>query len=140
MTRAAATEGVAGILDIMELIAPALGFFVLAGALSSQLSAAVADSIGSGGLVNEVSRRKVSVPLAFALAGALAIVVVWLTDPFEVVALSSRAFALFYALQCVLALIVSVKDNRGTNGQRIGFVAIGLICLVAAAVGAPAEG
>jgi hypothetical protein len=141
LTRAAATEGVAGILlDIMKLIAPALGIFVLAGAVSSQLSAAVADSIGSGGLVNEVSRRKISVPLAFALASALAIVIVWLTDPFEVVALSSRAFALFYALQCVLALIVSIKDGQGTSAQRIGFVAVGLICLVAVAVGAPAEG
>jgi hypothetical protein len=56
LARAAATKGVAGILDIMEFIAPALGIFVLAGAVSSQLSAAVADSIGSGGLVNEVSR------------------------------------------------------------------------------------
>lgn len=140
LSRAAATEGVAGILDIMELIAPALSIFVLAGAVSSQLSAAVADSIGSGGLINEVSRHKVSVPLAFALAGALAIIIVWLTDPFEVVALSSRAFALFYALQCALALIVSLKDGQGTAAQRIGFVAIGLVCLVATAVGAPAEG
>ena len=113
LTRAAATEGVAGILDIMSLIAPALGMFVLAGAVSSQLSAAVADSIGSGGLVNEVSRRKISVSLAFAL---------------------------LYALQCVLALIVSIKDGKATTLQRIGFVAIGLVCLVAAAVGAPAEG
>ncbi|MGU3391895.1 hypothetical protein [Sphingomonas sp. M1A8_2b] len=140
LTRAAATEGVAGILDIMGLIAPALGIFVLAGAVSSQLSAAVADSIGSGGLVNEVSRRKISVPLAFTLAGILAVLVVWLTDPFEVVALSSRAFALFYAMQCVLALLVSIKHRAGGIGQRIGFAVIGLICLVAVFVGAPAEG
>lgn len=140
LSRAAATEGVAGILDIMELVAPALGLFVLAGAVSSQLSAAVADSIGSGGLVNEVSRRRISVPLAFTLAGALAVLIVWLTDPFEVVALSSRAFALFYALQCVLALMVSVRNRSATNAQRVGFVVIGLICLVAVFVGAPAEG
>lgn len=140
LTRAAATEGVAGILDIMELIAPALGLFVLAGAVSSQLSAAVADSIGSGGLVNEVSRRRISVPLAFTLAGALAVLVVWLTDPFEVVALSSRAFALFYAMQCVLALMVSVRRGAGSLAQRCGFLAIGVICLVAVFVGAPAEG
>lgn len=140
LARAAATEGVAGILDIMELITPALGIFVLIGAVSSQLSAAVADSIGSGGLVNEVSRRRVSVPLAFTLAGGLAIAVTWLTDPFQVVALSSRAFALFYGLQCVLALVVSLKRGVGSARHRAGFVAIGLICLIAAAVGAPAEG
>ena len=138
--RAAQTEGVAGILDIMELIAPALGVFVLAGAVSSQLSAAVADSIGSGGLVNEVSRRKISVSLAFALAGAMAVLVVWLTDPFQVVALSSRAFAAFYALQCALALMVSVRNGVGTMAQRVGFVVIGVVCLVAVFVGAPAEG
>ncbi|MDR6511969.1 hypothetical protein J2792_002852 [Novosphingobium capsulatum] len=74
------------------------------------------------------------------LAGGLTIVIAWLTDLFEVVALSSRAFALFYALQCALALIVSVRNGVGTAVQRIGFGAKGLVCLVAAAVGAPAEG
>ncbi|MEI5688836.1 hypothetical protein [Sphingomonas kyungheensis] len=139
LSRAAQTEGVAGILDIMQLIAPALGAFVLAGAVSSQLSAAVADSIGAGGLINEVSRRRVPVPLAFALAGMLAIGVVWLTDPFQVVALSSRAFALFYALQCALAFAVARRNGVGDWRHRCGFVAIGLICLTAVAVGAPAE-
>lgn len=140
LSRAAQTEGVAGILDIMEVIAPALGGLVLAGALASQLSAAVADSIGSGGLVNEVSQRRISVQAAFALAGLLAVAVVWLTDPFEVVALSSRAFALFYALQCGLALAVGRKSGKATTAQTLGFLAVGLICLVAVAAGAPAEG
>lgn len=140
LARAAQAEGVAGILDIMALVAPALGLFVLVGALSSQLSAAVADSIGSGGLMSEVSRRKLSVEMAFALAGLLAIAVVWMTDPFEVVAISSRAFALFYALQCVLALAVGWRTRSASPAKLAGFVAIGLICLVAALVGAPAEG
>jgi len=140
LSRAAATEGVAGILDVMTLIAPALSIFVLAGAVSSQLSAAVADSIGSGGLINEVSRRKINVPLAFTVSGALAILVVWLTDPFEVVALSSRAFALFYAMQCVLALLVSIKHRAGTTLHRLGFGIVGTICIIAVFVGAPAEG
>ncbi|MEO6215276.1 MAG: hypothetical protein ABIO86_04550 [Sphingomonas sp.] len=136
---AAKAEGVAGILDIMKMVAPALGIFVLIGALSSQLSAAVADSIGSGGLMNEVSRRRVSVPAAFAIAGGLAIAVVWLTDPFQVVAVSSRAFALFYAMQCALALLVSFRTSATGWLARTGFLVIGLICLVAAAMGAPAE-
>lgn len=138
--RAAEAEGVAGILDIMTLIAPALGIFVLVGALSSQLSAAVADSIGSGGLMSEVTRRTLSVQAAFALAGALAIAVVWLTDPFQVVAISSRAFALFYALQCALAMAVAKRTGAGTILQRAGFAIVGVICIVATLVGAPAEG
>lgn len=133
-------EGVAGILDIMQLVAPLLGSFVLVGAVSSQLSAAIADSIGSGGLLIEVSRRKLGVRQAFIAAAALSIAVVWLTDPFSVIALSSRAFALFYAMQAVLAFWVSVRTGKGSFVARAGFLIIGLICLVAAAAGAPAEG
>ncbi|MGY4398449.1 fumarate reductase subunit D [Sphingomonas sp. UYAg733] len=140
LERAAESEGVAGILDIMTLVAPALGIFVLVGALSSQLSAAVADSIGSGGLMSEVTRRKLSVQAAFALAGALAVGVVWLTDPFQVVAISSRAFALFYALQCALALTVARRTGVSTAARTAGFLVVGIICLVAVFVGAPAEG
>jgi len=131
--------GVAGILDIVELVAPILGLFVLIGAVSSQLSAAIADSIGSGGLMVEVSRRKLGVRSAFIAASALSIAVVWLTDPFSVIALSSRAFALFYAMQAVLALWVSFRTGAGGLAAKIGFAAVGLICLVAAIAGAPAE-
>jgi hypothetical protein len=137
--KAAGEQGVAGILDIMGLIAAPMTALVLVAAVASQLSAAVADSIGSGGLMSELSRRKISLPWAFTLAGGLALAVVWLTDPVQVVALSSRAFALFYACQCGLALLVSRRTGAGSVFQRFGFVGIGLICLVAAVVGGPAE-
>ncbi|WP_156678160.1 hypothetical protein [Sphingomonas profundi] len=133
-------EGVAGILDIMNLVAPILGIFVLVGAVSSQLSAAIADSIGSGGLMVEVSRRKLGVRNAFIAASALSIAVVWMTDPFSVIALSSRAFALFYAMQAALALWVSIRTGAGGPAARAGFVLVGVVCLVAALAGAPAEG
>ena len=139
LNEAQAAEGVAGILDIMEMVAPALGIFVLIGAVSSQLSAAIADSIGSGGLMIEVSRRRLGIRSAFIVASAMSVAVVWLTDPFSVIALSSRAFALFYAMQAALALWVSMRTNVSNTSARAGFVVIGLICLVAALVGAPAE-
>ncbi len=137
--RAAESEGVAGILDIMAFIAPILGLFVLGGAVTSQLSAAIADSIGSGGIMIEVSRRKLGVRTAFIVASALSIAVVWLTDPFEVIALSSRAFAAYYAVQALLALWVSRRTGAGGVVAQAGFVVVGLICIVAAVAGAPAE-
>ncbi|ESQ83726.1 hypothetical protein AEAC466_12015 [Asticcacaulis sp. AC466] len=139
LERASHAEGVAGILDIMTFVAPLLGIFVLVGAVSSQLSAAIADSIGSGGLLIEVSRGKLGISLAFITSSALAIAVVWLTDPFQVVALSSRAFAIFYAMQAILALWVSLKTNVGSLAARIGFGSLAAICVVAAVMGAPAE-
>lgn len=66
--------------------------------------------------------------------------IAWLTDLFQIVALLSRAFALFYALRCALTLTGSIKDGNGTSAQRIGFIATGLVCLVAVAAGAPLEG
>jgi hypothetical protein len=139
LARAQHAEGVAGILDIMEFVAPILGIFVLVGAVSSQLSAAIADSIGSGGLMVEVSRRKLGIRGAFIGASALSIAVVWLTDPFTVIALSSRAFAIFYAMQAALALWVSFRTGQGSLPSRVGFVFVGLICVVASVAGAPAE-
>jgi len=136
---AAQAEGVAGIIDVMQLVAAPLVIFVFVAALSSQLSAAVADSIGSGGLMNEISQRALSLPTAFALSGGLSILVVWLTDPFEVVALSSRAFAVFYALQCTLGIALSWRRRIRGWPLRIGFAALAVVCVVAAMVGAPAE-
>jgi len=140
LEQASRAEGVAGILDIMTIVAPLLGTFVLIGAVASQLSAAVADSIGSGGLLGEVSRGRLKPHSGFALAGGLTLLVVWLTNPFQIVAISSRAFALFYALQCVLAIMVSRRTGAGGWKHQVGFALVGLVCVVAAMVGAPAEG
>ena len=136
---AASADGVAGIIDVMQIVAVPLGLFVLVGAVMAQLSAAVADSIGSSGLLNELSRRRLSVPLAYALGSVLATAVVWLTNPFQIIAVSSRAFALFYALQCVVAWLVARRTGVGTKAGYAGIAVMGLICLVAAAIGAPAE-
>jgi hypothetical protein len=139
LSEAARAPGVAGILDIVGLVAPFLGLFVLVGAISSQLSAAVADSIGAAGLMSEVSRRKLSVKVAFVAASMLAIAVVWMTDPYQVIALSSRAFALYYALQCAIGFHVSRRTGVGGRAARAGMAAVGLVCVAAALLGAPAD-
>lgn len=133
------TQGVAGILDIMTGVAAILGIFVLVGAAASQLSAAIADAIGAGGLVVEVSQRRLGVRGAFMLTSAMSIAIVWLTDPFQVVALASRAFALFYAAQAALAIWVSIRTGAAGWWTRTGFAIVGIICLLAALTGAPAE-
>lgn len=137
---AAQTEGVAGVLDVMEAVAPFLGVFVLAAAVTSQLSAAVADSIGSTGLAIELSRKRLTTATGYVLAGALAILVTWTTDSFQVIAVASRAFALFYAFQCAIGIAVVRAEGKAGGLQQIFMAAIGALCLLAAAAGAPAEG
>lgn len=139
LARATRTSGVAGILDVMGTVAPFLGVLVLVGAVSSQLSAATADSIGAAGLLSEASRRRLPVRWAFAAALGLSLLIVWATDPFQVIALSSRAFALFYLLQCMVALWTARRLGRAGPLAQLGFVAVAIVCFLAAATGAPAE-
>jgi hypothetical protein len=131
--------GVAGVLDVMDLAAPFMSILVLVGALASQLSAAIADSIGSAGLASEVSRRRLGVRGGFFASAALAVAVVWLTDPFQVVAVASRTFALYYAVQCLLAFIAAPPAGGARLRARAMFAVLGGICVVAAVAGAPAE-
>ena len=137
--RAAASEGVAGILDVMQGIGALLGVLVLVAAAASQLSAAVADSLGSAGLALELSGKRLTLKTAYVLTGALALGVVWLTDPFEVIAVASRAFGLFYALQCVLAIWIGRKTGVSSVPAALFQGVLACLCLAAAAAGAPAE-
>lgn len=138
--QAAATEGVAGVLDVMEAIVPALGAIVLAAAVASQLSAAVADAIGSTGIAVELSGKRLTMGTGFLIAAALSVAVTWLTDATQIIALASRAFALYYALQCALAMLVAWRSGHRRAGVLAGIAAVGLACLLAAVAGAPAEG
>ncbi|MGA0603816.1 hypothetical protein ACO2Q3_24125 [Caulobacter sp. KR2-114] len=140
LAAAGQVKGVAGILDIMNLAAPLMGIVVLVGALASQLSAAVADSIGAAGIAAEVTRGRLGVRAGFLASGALSIAVVWLTNPFLVVAVASRAFAIFYAAQCGLAMIVARRTKVGGLAAQGAFAVLALVSLVAAMAGAPAEG
>lgn len=139
LTQASQVEGVAGILEIMKVIAPFLGVLVLVGAAASQLSAAVADTIGSAGLSVEVSRGRVGTGLGAVIASGLAITVVWLTDPFQVVAVASRAFGLFYMMQCALAYLVATRLRIGGPLPRMAFAILGAACFATVVAGAPAE-
>lgn len=138
--RAAQTQGVAGILDVMAMVAPFMGGMVMLGALASQLSAATADSIGSAGLTSELSGGRITLRTGFFVSAGLTVAVVWLTDPFQVVAVASRAFAVFYLMQCVLAAMAARRTGHGGWAAQLAFAALGAASLAAALAGAAAEG
>lgn len=104
-----------------------LGPMLVLAALMSQFSAAVADTMGAGGLVREETRGRLSDRQAYPLLALFAIILVWRADLFEIVSLASRAFAFYYLLQTLLAL-------RFASGWRqylgFGLVAILLVFVV----------
>ncbi|MBY6046411.1 hypothetical protein [Vannielia litorea] len=121
------------IIDMMRVVAPILPPLLVAAALAAQFSAAVADTGGSGGLVQELTRGRVSQPAAYALLTAAGLALTWGFHVFEIIAFASRAFALYYALQSLLAA-------RASTGSRAAlFYTLAATGLAIALLGQSAE-
>ena len=130
------TADVAGFIGMIGRVSPWLPYVVTAGAIASQFSAAVADSIGASGLVTETTHEHVNARHSYVLIGLVAILVIWATDVVAIVALASRAFALFYALQCTVAVLVA--RHRRESGKAIAFGTLAAMTYAIAIMGIPA--
>lgn len=99
------------IIDMMALVAPILPILLVIAALSAQFSAAVADTSGAGGLLNELSRGIISSRQAYAVLVSIGLVITWTVNLFEIIAYASRAFALYYALQAMIAVSKAMRTQ-----------------------------
>jgi heme/copper-type cytochrome/quinol oxidase subunit 4 len=68
--------------------------------------------VGAGGLASESSKGKLSTRNGYLVVSVLAIILVWAADLLEIISFASRAFALYYLLQCVVALIASYHQTE----------------------------
>ena len=98
---------IAEIVAATGLAATVLPLMLIVAAIMSQFSAAVADTVGAGGLASESSKGKLSTRKGYLVVSLLAIILIWTADLLEIVSHASRAFALYYLLQCVVAIIAS---------------------------------
>lgn len=103
------------IVDIARNVSIVLPPMLIIAAVMSQFSAAIADTVGAGGLVAEESGRKVSSRAGYVAVCACGIVLVWLSNIFEIISLASRAFAGYYFLQTVVALVAVRRVLSGTE-------------------------
>ena len=127
-----------GLIDVIGRVTPWLPFVVVAGAIASQFSAAVADSIGASGLVSDATHQFVDARQAYLIIGAVSAFVIWETNVVSLVAMASRAFALFYALQCLVAVLIACGNGRNAIANWFGLHA--LMSFAVAVFGIPAEG
>lgn len=91
------------IIDMMGLITPLLTVMLVVAALAAQFSAAIADTSGSGGLVEELTKGRMTARYGYALLVFIGLVITWEADIFQIIAYASRAFALYYTLQSAIA-------------------------------------
>lgn len=133
----------AKIVNVTGLVAIVLPVMLIIAALMSQFSAAVADTGGAGGLLNENSNRRLSTNICYVGVSVSAILLVWSVDLLHIITLASRAFAMYYFLQALLALTYCYKDcsieSRMTLWSRILFMTLALILLYVVFFAIPAE-
>ena len=98
---------IAEIVAATGLAATVLPLMLIVAAIMSQFSAAVADTVGAGGLACESCKEILPTNKAYMVVSILAIILIWTADLLEIISFASRAFALYYLLQCVVALIAS---------------------------------
>jgi hypothetical protein len=125
------------IIDLMEVVAPILPVLLVAAALSAQFSAAVADTVGSGGLIRELSGGKMPVELAYSLIVGFGLFLTWTANNFEIISYASRAFAAYYAIQAGIAAMSAHASHRPIRAVLFGL--IGLAGALAAIFGKPVE-
>lgn len=127
------------VIDAVRAAAPILPALLVAAALSAQFSAAIADAAGSGGLMHELTRGRIAPRHGYALLTAIGLALTWRANVFEIIAYASRAFALYYAIQALIA--AEHARAAGVGRARIaGLWALAAIGAAAALFGAPVEG
>lgn len=113
------------IIEAMRIVAPILPLLLVVAALSAQFSAATADTSGSGGLIEELTRGRISTRQGYAVLVAAGLALTWTTNVFQIISYASRAFALYYAFQAAIATVGAWR-SRDTARTAIFGAATGL--------------
>lgn len=136
------TKSETAIITIIGKLSLVLGFALSIGAVFSQFSAAVADTVGAGGIVEQETRSaRISAKRAYPIIALAVIGVIWAFDVFEVMAFASRAFAAYYAIQCTIATITAASQPSSPRrtAKLVGFAALALIAFAIAAFAIASE-
>lgn len=132
---------VTAIIKITTPVAVILPLLISVAAIGSQFSAAVADSSGAGGLLEDITHHHLPIRYAYVLILLVTITLTWETNVNGIIAYASRAFALFYTLQCMVAMLVARqrKDIPRRIFRMTIYLILTVICFMVFAFGLPAE-
>ncbi len=97
------------VINLCRIVAPALALLLIIAAIMSQFSAAIADLVGSGGLISEATRKKISVNNSYLLITLITLVLTWSVNIYRIIPIASKAFAIYYASQIILTLIAIIS-------------------------------
>jgi hypothetical protein len=135
-------KGITAIIELVGHVALILPLMLTVGAVASQFSASVADSVGCAGLLEDISGRRLSLKHAYPLIAVISIAIIWNTNVFRIIALASQAFALFYFVQSCVAVSIALekRDLKRRAGHIALFTVVALFCLSVVLFGIPSGG
>jgi hypothetical protein len=125
------------VIQMTSHIATLLPVLLVVAALAAQFSAAVADTNGGGGLMQEMSRGRISSRTSYVILVAASITLTWMADIYEIISYASRAFAIYYGLQSTLSTFLSIRTS-GFSIKTLGFALLALFSFTVALLGIPA--
>ncbi|MEP3441802.1 MAG: hypothetical protein ABJN72_10045 [Sulfitobacter sp.] len=125
------------IIAMMGVVTPVLPALLMVAALSAQFSAAVADTNGSGGLLSELTKGRLPPRAGYLLLVGFGLMLTWAFSVFEIISYASRAFALYYGCQAIIAAGQARKNGAG--GKALLFAALGVLGGLVAVFGAAVE-
>ncbi len=91
---------------------------LLIAAVASQLSAALADTIGGGGLLKELLPVNLPDNIFYTIVIAISIVLIWSANVFEIINYASKGFAIYYLLQVLISMKL-IKKNIAHNNNPL---------------------
>ncbi len=130
------------IITLSKHIATILPIMLVTVALIAQFDAAVADAQGGSGLINELSKNKISTGMGYILIAIGGLIIVWTSNVFEIITYASQAFALYYMLQSLVAVLTAFahKDIPHRWFKFIGFCFVASLAGSVVFFGIPAGG
>jgi hypothetical protein len=123
--------------SLIELTRIAAGVLVvplIAAAVLSQFSAAVADTLTATGNLQETTDGNLKARWGYVMVGAGAIMLCWSANTLQFSALASRAFAFYYMVQCLVGITVSNSAR-----QKIGMIIVAALLAFVAVFAVPAS-
>jgi hypothetical protein len=121
---------IVGLVGELAMVLPAL---LIGAAVASQFSAAVADAIGGAGILQGNLAGRFQENFFYPAIALLSIGLVWSGSVLDIIAWASRAFAVYYGLQCGVAMLVA-QETPSLARRRVNVVGYGLLALTATAV------
>lgn len=115
------------LLELIRGTLPLLAIPLVITAVGSQLSAAIADVVAAVDGSHDLHWVPLSRELLYGLLAAAVVALAWTTNTYGLVALASRAFALYYSLTSIAAA-ATAPSLRGRAGH--GFMAAALAAIV----------